>query len=463
VSSPAEVSESLDPERLAAHLATAFPQPANYLVGFSGGLDSTVLLHLLAAARDRLLAPLIAVHVDHDLQPGSSGWAEHCRATCDRLGVALLSRTVDAHPRQGESPEAAAREARYAAIAELMGVDDMLLTAHHQDDQAETLLLQLLRGAGVDGLAAMPALCRWQSGWLARPLLMTSRAAIRQWAGRHDLRWVEDPSNRSTAADRNFLRHEVMPLLSTRWPAATERVAHSAGLCAEAADLLRAQAEADHAMATDANGCLSVTMLVGQDDARARQLVRFWLRQRGARPLPARRLRELLRQLREAAPSAAVALRWPGGVIRRYRDRLWYDRGEHARPPDTPMAWRGEPLSLGPGLGRVHRIQMQGGIDPAYWHGHRVEIVFRQAGLQCQPAGRTGTRSFKKLAQEQGIPPWLRDRLPVLMIDGEVAAIANCCVCQPFAVPAAESGWAVRWEPGVPAVPEPASHGAGSA
>jgi tRNA(Ile)-lysidine synthase len=243
-----------------------------------------------------------------------------------------------------------------------------------------------------------------------------------------------------------------MPVLARRWPAAAERLAHSAGLCAEASDLLRAQAGLDHTAACDDRGCLSVVALSAMDDARARQLIRFWLRHLNAPPLPSRSLRELLRQLREAAPSAGVAMRWRGGIIRRYRDRLWYDREEKPRLPAMPLIWGGEPLSLGPGLGRVRCIDVPGGIDRRYLERTRIEIIFRRADLQCRPAGRSGTRGFKKLAQEHGIPPWLRERLPLLLIDGELAAIANCCVCQPFALPADQVGWSLRWEPG----PDPA-------
>ena len=210
----------VSPERIVVRLTQDLPRPRGYRVAFSGGLDSTALLHLLGLARSQLAAPVEAVHVDHQLQSASAAWTDHCREVCRQLEIPLQVLTVDAHPTPGQSPEAAARQARYAALSEMHRGDEMLLTAHHVDDQAETLLLQLLRGAGVEGLAAMPMIRTWQGGWHARPLLDIPRRALHAWAQAQGLAWIEDPSNAHTTADRNYLRHEIMPRLLGRWPAA---------------------------------------------------------------------------------------------------------------------------------------------------------------------------------------------------------------------------------------------------
>lgn len=436
------------PALLLEWLARRSPPAAHYWVGFSGGLDSTVLLHALAALRGRLSVPLAAIHVDHALQAGSAGWAAHCRRQCEQLGVPLSCLRVDAAPAHGESPEAAARAARYAAIARILGPRAMLLTAHHLDDQAETLLLQLLRGAGVEGLAAMPGLREWRGGWHARPLLGWRRAALHSWALARQLHWIEDPSNAETRADRNYLRHRVMPLLAARWPAAAEGIARSAALCAEGAQIIVVQAAADlRAIRSTDPSRLRLDGLRGLPLPRGRHVLRLWLREQGAPPLPQRRLDDALQQLRDARTDAAVCIAWGGVELRRFRGEAWLLGARVARAPLRPLDWAEASHALGPGLGSLSRRQGAGGIDPARWARGRVQIAYRHAGLRCRPAGRSGSRPFKKLAQECGIPPWLRAITPIVLIDGEPAAIANCCVCEPFAAAPGELGWIVEWSP----------------
>lgn len=449
MSSPAEARVERLAADVVARLTDEFPHPQRYWIAFSGGIDSSVLLTLLAGARSVLPAPLAVVHVDHGLQDGSAAWAAQCKQVCQSLELSLTSLRVDAAPRRGQSPEAAARDARYAAIGALIAPDDMLLTAHHRDDQAETLLLQLLRGAGVEGLAGMPALRRWRAGWHARPLIDIDRATLRAWAEGEGLSWIDDPSNATTHADRNYLRHEIMPRLESRWPAVTRRLTQSAGLCAEAAQVVRGVAADDLAAARCADGGqLRVDVLRAIGPARARAVLRAWVRAQHAPPLPARRAHEALGQLFAARHAADVSIDWSGVALRRYRDRVWLVAAEIPPPPSGTVAWDdGDALDLGPGLGRVRRVRGDAGIDPDHWQRGRIQIGYRRAGLGCRPAGRDGRRRFKNLVQECAIPPWWRDILPVLFIDGDVAAIANCCACEPFAVPRGQSGWHLRWVP----------------
>ena len=448
MSFPANASQTPEPELLLEQLSRQFPQPGHYWVSFSGGLDSSVLLHLLAAVRTRLGAPLSAIHVDHALQPGSDAWAGHCRQECDRLGIPLISVLVDATAADGESPEAAARAARYAAIAAAIGPGAMLLTAHHRDDQAETLLLQLLRGAGIEGLAAMPVIREWNGGWHARPLLGWRRAALRAWAVAKHLRWIEDPSNAASVADRNYLRHQVLPALTARWPGAVESIARSAVHCAEAADAIRLQARQDLEAALSADReRVRVDALRDLPAVRARNVLRLWLRDHGTPPLPFRRLVDALDQLCRAGPEAAVRIAWAGVELRRFRDEVWLLSATRAVAAPGTRDWVGEEMQLGPGLGRVRRRHAPGGIDAGAWSRGCVQIAYRDARLRCQPAGRAGSRPFKKIAQEFGIPPWLRYIVPVVLIDGKVAAIANCCVCEPFGAAPGASGWVIEWIP----------------
>ncbi|MGH8279119.1 MAG: tRNA lysidine(34) synthetase TilS, partial [Gammaproteobacteria bacterium] len=229
------------PEQLFESLR-GLPAAQRYWVGFSGGLDSSVLLQALARLRPRLGGELHAVHVNHHIHRDSGEWQAHCRAQCAALGVALVCRDVQVVPAHGESLEAVARERRYHVYRELLEVSDLLLLAHHEDDQLETFFLQALRGAGVRGLAAMPRLAACGAGQLARPLLGFTRAELRVWAEAQGFPWLEDPANTELRFDRNYLRAQVLPVLKVRWPAAAETVSRSARHCAEAAELLAAQA-----------------------------------------------------------------------------------------------------------------------------------------------------------------------------------------------------------------------------
>ncbi|MCB1775924.1 MAG: tRNA lysidine(34) synthetase TilS, partial [Candidatus Competibacteraceae bacterium] len=232
-------------DRHLSRLLTAHPH-TRLVIGYSGGVDSHVLLHVLATQQALGLARTVeAIYIDHGLHAVSAVWGEHCAAVCRDLNLPFRVLKIDAGPMPGESPEAAARRARYAALAAELGPDSALLTAHHRDDQAETLLLQLLRGAGPHGLAAMPEAARLGEGWLLRPFLDVDRAELLVYARERRLCWIEDASNADTGFNRNYLRHQVLPVLRARWPAVNRTLSRSARLCAETATGLDEEAAAD--------------------------------------------------------------------------------------------------------------------------------------------------------------------------------------------------------------------------
>jgi tRNA(Ile)-lysidine synthase len=331
------------PARALLDLLAGQNPPPSIAIAYSGGRDSSVLLHAAAGLqRAGRTGPLRALHVDHGLHPDAPRWRDHCAAHCTRLGVAFDTVSVDARPASGESPEAAARTARYTALAGLLRPGEWLLTAHHRDDQAETLLLQLLRGAGIAGLAAMPARTPFAGGWLARPLLDLGRNDLAAYAARHALEWCEDPGNAAVEHDRNYLRHAVLPRLEERWPAVAQCLGRSAAHCAEAAGLLDELAAGDLAAAGVLPGTstLPLTALRALPSARRRLLLRHWLAGLGL-PLPGRRvLARVETEMLGAAPDRNPCIAWPGAELRRYRDLL------HARrPPPARQA----------GPGRRHR------------------------------------------------------------------------------------------------------------
>jgi len=419
------------------------PTVPRWWVGLSGGLDSSVLLEVLARGRGSLPGELHAVHVNHGLQSAAVDWQRHCEMQCKRLELPLMAKTVRIDAGTGESLEAVARERRYAVFREILGPGEVLLLAHHEDDQLETFFLQALRGAGVRGLAAMPAVAPFAAGILARPLLGYSRAELEVWAKQQGLVWVEDPSNRDTDYDRNYLRREVLPLVKRRWPAAGATVSRSARFAAEAEVLLEELAAEDEARYR-VGLTLPVKALAELPAARSRNLLRHWLRRQGLPLPPAHKLDEILSQAK-AGVDRNPRIDWEGAEVRRYRGRL------HALEPlpEAPAEFllhKGESRDLGPGLGSL-------ALKPAVGEGIRAElcgpqglrVAFRSGGEECRPVGHGHQRPLKKWLQELHVVPWLRGRLPLLYAERELLAAAGLFVCEPHAAQPGEAGLRIEW------------------
>lgn len=433
--------------RLAAALARLDPSggATGYCVALSGGLDSSVLLHAMAALRDAPDArALRAVHVDHGLQPESAAWAERCRALCRRLGVPLEVVTLSLALAPGASVEAEARDARYAALAARLRPGEWLLTAHHRDDQLETVLIQLLRGAGVAGLAAMPELARLGAGWHARPLLGLDRPAIAAYAAQQGLDWVSDPMNESTRFDRGWLRERVLPAIRERWPAASATVARSAGHLAEARRLLDALAQADAAGIAD-GGRLVIDGLQRLSQERQVNLLRWWLRSRGLGPPPAARLATALRELPAARADATPLVRWPHGELRRYRGCLYAMQPLPAVPvpPHGAEAVSGV-FDLGPGLGKFSLVAGQQGGLRLPLAGEPV-IRFRAGGEGLRTHRDRPRKRLKDLCREAGIVPWMRERLPLVFVGARLVAVGDLWVEAELAALAGEPALLPVW------------------
>ena len=431
---------SFSPSALFATLRE-LPDVSGYCVALSGGLDSTVLLHALAMLRESLSVPLSALHIDHGIHADSARWGEHCQRLCDELSVPLQRVRVELGCQRADGLEGTARKARYRAFEEALGEGAMLLSAHHRDDQAETLLLQLLRGGGVHGMAGMP---RWRPlgrGLLARPLLEVSRAELLAYANAHGLHWIDDPSNRDTRLERNFLRHELLPLLAQRRAGVSKVLARSASHFAENAQLLDELAEADLAQCQMAQG-LSIPSLQGLSEPRQRNLLRYWLRRLGL-PLPDhRRLQAVFADLIPAAADAMPQVSWPGAELRRYRDTL-YAMPPLVPPPssDWQQAWdgRGE-LVLPHGLGHYRCLPATSGLRAEALQQGTLTIRLRRGGERLQLPGQTHHQALKKLLQQADIPPWQRERLPLLYIGDSLAQVAGLWTDAAFAVGEGQSG-----------------------
>jgi len=433
-----------EPDEAFARHRTAHPRTARYCVACSGGRDSHVLLHLVERSlRDDPAISLRALHIDHGLSPDSARWADHCRTVCERLGVALAVRRVEVRP-DGHGPEAAARAARHGAFADELGVGEHLLLAHHADDQAETFLLRALRGSGPDGLGAMPALRPFARGCLARPLLECSSDAIAAYAARHALHWIEDPSNAGQRFDRNFLRHEILPRLRKRWPAAVRTLGRSAGRSAAASRTLMELADRDlDALRLPGGDQLSVPALRRLPRERAHGALRAWLRRSG-RPMP--RLQDLAAvfdQLVRTGPDTSGRVRVGGDEFRRHADRLYLlpvavapRAFEHPWP--APYA----PLRIAE-IGRRITREEAAGFGLCLPHAARVTVRSRIGGERIglggsawQPPSRPRFhKTVKKLLQEAGVPAWERGRVPLLFADERLAAVWGIAVASDFRQP----------------------------
>jgi tRNA(Ile)-lysidine synthase len=422
--------------------------PGQTLVpGLSGGVDSVVLLDILDRLRQPLAFILRAVHVNHQISPNAPAWAEFCRELCAARGVPMEVATVDLRDRRGLGLEAAARAARYQVFAGQRA--DFIVLAQHQDDQAETLLLQLLRGAGAKGLAAMPELGTRHSALsthLLRPLLEIPRADIERHARDHGLRWVEDESNLDVSCDRNFLRHQVFPVLERNFPAYRTTLSRSSRNLAEAAQLLEELARID-ARAAVAEGVLDLAALRALSPERCKNLLRHYLA--GFQlAVPAVRLEEILRQLSAASADSSVRIALGSHELRRFQDKAWVRQRGVAVEKNLRWDWHGEAeLHLAPLSGvLMFDAAAQSGISLGKLQREPVTIRLRQGGESLRPDCRRPRRSLKNLLQEAGIPPWQRECLPLLFSGESLVFVPGLGVDCDVQAAAGEPALSVRWD-----------------
>jgi tRNA(Ile)-lysidine synthase len=434
--------------RVAQALAAAGAASGRLVLGLSGGMDSMVLLDLLSGLRAQHGFDLQALHVDHQLSPHASEWSALCAERSRRYDVPFRGVRVEVERDSPDGLEAAARRARYAVFAAQDA--DAVVLAHHLDDQAETLLLQLLRGAGPRGLAAMPPARPMPAGrpLLVRPLLEVERECIEGYARRHQLVWIEDESNADTRRDRNYLRHEILPHLSARFPGYRQTWLRASRNFADLSEIAEAQAQADAQPALWGGG-LRVSGLQALSPARAANLLRWYLADQGL-PVPERcQLEELRRQLCDARGDAQPSMRLGGARVYRHRGLL------RIAPAGVSMTqwqvpWRGEPdLALPDGLGRVRFQRLVGaGLALHQLDGRQATVRTRNGGERIKLAGNRPSRTLKNLLQEAGVPVWERDRLPLLACDGHVLWVAYLGIDCRFTAAPGQPGVLPEWLPG---------------
>jgi tRNA(Ile)-lysidine synthase len=402
---------------LAAALAT-LPDRTALCVGFSGGPDSTALLHALAPLPAARTHGLRALHVDHGLHPDSGSWAQHCMNFCQALDVPCQVIAVQVDTRSGSGTEAAARDARYQALAADLLPGEYLLLGHHRDDQAETVLLKLLRGAGPEGLGGMRALRPFAGGHLWRPLLALSRKQLRAYVSAHQLHWIDDPSNDDTRLARNHLRREILPLLTSHWPQAVDSIVHSASLSRQAADALRsAWMVAFPTMHDPATGSLDAIAWLNLDSALREPLLDHWLHAQGL-PAPTTAQRRQIEHQCSARAGQQPCVRWRGAELHIWRGRLWATPPAPVTNDDWEQLWHGETLPL-PGGGTLSLSPSSARLSEP------LRVRWRRGGERIKPVGDAHTRELRDLFQQAGLPPWQRSLVPLIDAGNELVAVAD--------------------------------------
>jgi tRNA(Ile)-lysidine synthase len=433
------------PDELFQIIHSLLPQGASgdLLVAFSGGLDSTVLLHGLANLRER--HAVRAIHINHGLHSNADHWQSHCAQQAADLDIDFSSYTVSVPSNPEDGIESAARRLRYEALRSALRANETLLTAHHADDQLETVLLALMRGSGVDGLAGMPVCQRFGSGWHFRPLLEFTRDELLRWATEQSLAWLDDPSNDSTRFDRNYLRREVVPALRTRWPSVAHAASRTASHLGEAAGLLDEIAARDFAAATIGSS-LRVAALKSLTGARRRNLLRYWIYSCGARAPSTRKLAAMEHDLLVAQDDRTPRVEWDGMEVRRHRGLLYCMPQFSAAALDPhDWDWR-HPLRLGDRSGVLRAEIAHGvGIKRAKLPLH-IRVATRNGGERLRLAGHEHHRELKKLLQEANILPWWRDRLPLLFDGKSLVAVADLWIDARYAAEPSEEGVRIRWD-----------------
>jgi tRNA(Ile)-lysidine synthase len=385
---------------------------------------------------------LRAIHVHHGLHADADRWEQHCLQLCDRLGVALVIKRVQVARDSGKGPEASAREARYHAFQRHLREGEQLVLAHHQDDQAETVLLRLLRASGSNGLAAMRPIRSFGRSDLLRPLLDVARADLLQYAQANGLVWMEDSSNLDENLDRNFLRHRVLPTLRERWPHASAALARSATLLAEDARLLgdEARKRLQKARGPEATTLQARALLELESPWRSRVL-RQWLAELGLPPMPGNALETIESNLLGAQSDTSAEYCWAGIVLRRWRDWLHVETQRDVLPPDWNYRWDGRGSLLLPTgdllyFAKARPASNDSPLEDAALEQSHVAGTFgdflvcpRHGGERVNLPGRQHSHALKQCLQEAGVPPWQRERLPLLVAaDGEVLAAGDVII-----------------------------------
>jgi len=428
-------------------ILSRYPDAGTCWIAYSGGLDSHVLLHALAEIKDDIKPELVAVHINHGISQDAESWTKHCQRVCEHYTIELQAFSVDLSQKSDKGLEAHAREKRYEVFRNLIDSDDLLLTAHHLNDQVETIVLQLMRGSGPNGLVGMPQAREFSKGFLVRPLLDYSRKEIHDYALSKSLNWVEDESNKSNKHDRNFLRNKIIPQLLSRWPGALKTVQRAARHQAEARCLINEIASNDLDMVCESEYTkLDLSGFSDLSYVRKKNVLRAWIKKNKLETPDAQIIEKINTEVIHANADRNPCIKWKGGEVRRYREYLHIMKSLPAHDAGMRKTWKLEE-SLKLTSGCLKAIASRGsGIKKDMLSNNTVEIRYRQGGEKIRPSGRAEIHELKKLYQEEGVLPWDRDRIPLIFHENKLIAVAGLWTEYKYAATLSEPAWQIEWE-----------------
>jgi tRNA(Ile)-lysidine synthase len=410
-----------------------------YWIAYSGGLDSHVLLHVCAKLRLQYPIAFKVAYVNHGLSPNANVWAKHCEAVCSTLAMDFIVKDIKVVANSGDSLEALARELRYKAFSECFSANDVLLTAHHLDDQAETVLLQLMRGAGPKGIAAMPSIKLFDKGFHARPFLHIPRKDFESYAQHHGLQWIEDESNQNMDFNRNYMRHVILPMIKKRWPSAADTLSRVARHCAETQGVVDVVMD-DYLKSSKTGSGIAISTLLTLSPIIQRHVLRLWFSSLRF-PIPSVVKMQQIQRALYAAEDKSPHIMWGHVELRRYQDVLYAMKRLLVHDQTKHYPWDfTQPLIL-PNVGVLQATLTQGqGLKTEIEH---VTVKYRQGGEFCRLPGRDFHHDLKKLFQQWNIPPWERSRIPLLFIGEKLIAVVGYYIDAEYTARQGEQGRAI--------------------
>ncbi|MFW0039586.1 MAG: tRNA lysidine(34) synthetase TilS [Coxiella endosymbiont of Dermacentor silvarum] len=440
------VKQCFTSEKLFTVLIT-LTSSSRFYIAYSGGLDSHVLLHAMnECLKKNSLLHIQALHINHKINPKSDLWEKHCQHTCEKLKVPFQAKQLRLTIYPGDSIEAVARKARHEIFRCIIRENENILTAHTQNDQAETFLLQLMRGSGIKGLSAIPMKKKLGSGYLLRPLLDFNRSELKVYAEKNYLHWIEDDMNLELRFNRNYLRHTVLPILQRRWHEAPAIISRSASHCAEATFLLNQLADND-LKAIQIGAKLAIKTLLQLTPERQRNVLRRWISCRGFLTPQTKQLEQIRKDVLEARESANPIFTYDNVEIRRYRNELYLLDFSPPHDANLVIPWDFQRLLILPNnFGILKATKRKGEGIKVMPDIHQITVRFRQGGERCQPVGRKESHALKKLMQAWKIPAWKRNSIPLIYRNEKLAAIVGYCVCEDFMAKSSEWGWVINFE-----------------
>ncbi|MDC0186050.1 tRNA lysidine(34) synthetase TilS [Gammaproteobacteria bacterium] len=418
--------------------------PNKFCIAFSGGMDSTVLLHVMKNIIDEK-SQIRAIHINHNIVDNSKVWTKTCKSICKNFGIDIEIISLEV-THNGYGLEAAARDERYKKLKEKLYENEYLLTAHHEEDQMETVFLRMARGTGLDGLQGINEKYSFGEGIIFRPMLEVSKTSVMDYAKEHQLKWVEDSSNQDTHFDRNFLRKKIIPQFRERWPSIASSVSRLSQLSAQNIKILNQIAEEDIGPIANMNE-LPLAKLLDKSFERANNMLRYIILANGMSIPSMKTLQDGLKEMLDPETDKSV-IAWKDYCIRKYKNHLYFLSNSDLEPNkvDVRIPWEiGKTVNLGENIGSIEATFIHGDGLSIEKCENKLTISYRQGGELIKPIGHRINKSLKNLFQENQILPWMRDKIPLIYYQDELVSVADLWFNQNYVASQNEAGFVVNW------------------